>query len=388
MAKPKKVYQSWKGNNKFLFDGRLIFGPDAKSLIVTFTLIVVPIVLFCVFVASNLAREFTTGTTGYAILVLAIVLTIYVLILLFSTSTKDPGIVPRNSHPPEDVLGYDSSASIEVGKPLPRTKEILVNGLPVRVKYCETCMLYRPPRCSHCSVCNNCVERFDHHCPWVGQCIGKRNYRCFFLFVSSTALLCVYVFSVSAYYLKLLVDDYGTVWKAIKVSPASVALLAYCFVSLWFVGGLTGFHLYLISRNQTTYENFRQRGLRGDNRINVYYRGCMNSFLEVFCSKIEPSKNNFRGYVHEEAPKMTSKGGNIQVTDVDTSDDDRRVKVEDDLEIGDDLMKISQRRNSQDIGDIRGRGSDRSPIIRSELDFGFGLESQFSSRSESRHSEW
>ncbi|PHT54379.1 Protein S-acyltransferase 8 [Capsicum baccatum] len=388
MVKPKKVYQSWKGNNKFLFDGRLIFGPDAKSLIVTFTLIVVPIVLFCVFVASNLAREFTTGTTGYAILVLAIVFTIYVLILLFSTSTKDPGIVPRNSHPPEDVLGYDSSASIEVGKPLPRTKEILVNGLPVRVKYCETCMLYRPPRCSHCSVCNNCVERFDHHCPWVGQCIGKRNYRCFFLFVSSTALLCVYVFSVSAYYLKLLVDDYGTVWKAIKVSPASVALMAYCFVSLWFVGGLTGFHLYLISRNQTTYENFRQRGLRGDNRINVYYRGCMNSFLEVFCSKIEPSKNNFRGYVHEEAPKMTSKGGNIQVTDVDTSDDDRRVKVEDDLEIGDDLMKISQRRNSQDIGDIRGRGSDRSPISRSELDFGFGLESQFSLRSESCHSEW
>lgn len=113
----------------------------------------------------------------------------------------------------------------------------------------------------------------------------------------------------------------------------------------------------------------------------------MNSFVEVFCSKIEPSKNNFRGYVHERASK-TSKGGNVQVTEVDISDEDRRVKVEDDLEIGDDLMKISQRRNSQDIGDIRGRGSDRSPISRSELDFGFGLESQFSSRSESRHSGW
>lgn len=63
---------------KFLLDGRLIFGPDAKSLIITFTLILVPVVIFCVFVAINLAHKFTTGSTGYAILVLAIVFTIYV----------------------------------------------------------------------------------------------------------------------------------------------------------------------------------------------------------------------------------------------------------------------------------------------------------------------
>lgn len=98
--------------------------------------------------------------------------------LLLITSTRDPGIVPRNSHPPEEELGYESSASVEAGErtpslKLPRTKEVFVNGTTVRVKYCDTCMLYRPPRTSHCSVCDNCVERFDHHCPWLGQCIGK-----------------------------------------------------------------------------------------------------------------------------------------------------------------------------------------------------------------------
>jgi len=69
----------------------------------------------------------------------------------------------------------------------------------------------------------------------------------------------------------------------------------------------------------------------------VYDRGCTNNFLEVFCSRIEPSKNNFRGYVHEEALK-SSKAGNIQVTEVDNSDGDRRVKVEEDL--GNILIKI------------------------------------------------
>ncbi|KAG0518240.1 hypothetical protein BDA96_09G158600 [Sorghum bicolor] len=209
MARPQRVYEAWKGNNKFFFGGRLIFGPDAKSLILSVSLIVIPVLVFCGFVARHLRHHFPDYNAGYAIPAVAVVFMIYVLVLLLVTSAQDPGIVPRAAHPPEEEFSYGNALS--GGTPgrlqFPRVKEVMVKGMPVKVKYCDTCMIYRPPRCSHCSICNNCVERFDHHCPWVGQCIGQRNYRYFFMFVSSSTLLCIYVFAMSALYIKFLMDE-------------------------------------------------------------------------------------------------------------------------------------------------------------------------------------
>lgn len=388
----KRVYQVWKGSNKFLFGGRLILGPDAKSLFFTVLLISVPVVIFCVFVAWHLrhAHQFASYDAGYSIMVVAVVFTVYVLVLLLLTATRDPGIVPRNSHPPEEEFRYDTTVVETGGRrtpglQFPRTKEVMVNGIPVRVKYCDTCMLYRPPRCSHCSICNNCVERFDHHCPWVGQCIGLRNYRYFFLFVSSATLLCIYVFAFSAFYMKVLMsDNHYTVWKAMKDSPAAVILMAYCFISLWFVGGLTGFHLYLISTNQTTYENFRYRT---DSRLNVYNRGCLNNFHEVFCTEIKPSRNNFRAFVQEEVQRPPQCP--LQENEAVDDSGDQRTKVEDDLDLGGDLLKLSHRHNIEDIEeDIRSRGSN---ILQNSSEGGSLVGSDYHTppiRSDIRHGSW
>lgn len=68
--------------------------------------------------------------------------------------------------------------------------------------YCIHCKIYKPPQCRHCKVCQHCVCRFDHHCNWLGVCIGKQNYFVFLqlLFTSCFTLLFFSLFQVCSFY--------------------------------------------------------------------------------------------------------------------------------------------------------------------------------------------
>ncbi|XP_008304127.1 palmitoyltransferase ZDHHC2-like [Stegastes partitus] len=34
------------------------------------------------------------------------------------------------------------------------------------IRFCDRCQLLKPDRCHHCSVCDKCILKMDHHCPW------------------------------------------------------------------------------------------------------------------------------------------------------------------------------------------------------------------------------
>ena len=62
------------------------------------------------------------------------------------------------------------------------------------VLLCADCEVVRTDRSRHCSICNQCVERFDHHCPWVNNCVGINNHGVFMSFLFSMLTLLVTTF--------------------------------------------------------------------------------------------------------------------------------------------------------------------------------------------------
>jgi palmitoyltransferase ZDHHC9/14/18 len=57
--------------------------------------------------------------------------------------------------------------------------------------WCGTCMVARPSLSTHCRQCDHCVSVWDHHCNWVGNCIGARNHRQFIGFLLSVLCMCM-----------------------------------------------------------------------------------------------------------------------------------------------------------------------------------------------------
>lgn len=142
----------------FFCGGRLVAGPEWPSLFGTSALIVAPCVVFLARVVPELARLYSP-----ALLAVALWLPLFSLGALFVTGCSDPGIIPRI--PPPEAGEFPGGR--------PRTKEVEVRGVKVSLKWNESTNFYQPPRAHHCSVNNDCVAKFDHHCPWVGTCVGR-----------------------------------------------------------------------------------------------------------------------------------------------------------------------------------------------------------------------
>uniref|UniRef100_A0A8C7WMX0 Palmitoyltransferase n=1 Tax=Oryzias sinensis TaxID=183150 RepID=A0A8C7WMX0_9TELE len=295
--RPRRKWEVFPGKNRFFCDGRLILSRHSGVLPLTLGLIVVTCGLFFAFDCPFLVKHLTVF-----IPVIGGALFVFVVISLLRTSFTDPGILPRATlDEAADLERQIDSSGSSTYRPPPRTKEILINQQMVKLKYCFTCKMFRPPRTSHCSLCDNCVERFDHHCPWVGNCVGKRNYRFFYSFIISLSFLTSFIFGCVIAHITLRSQAGKSLVQAIQESPASVVELVICFFSIWSILGLSGFHTYLVASNLTTNEDIKGSwsGKRGaEESGNPYsYNNIITNCCVTLCGPLPPSLIDRRGFV-------------------------------------------------------------------------------------------
>lgn len=163
------------------------------------------------------------------------------ILLILSQAFRDPGILPRNLDPSPPRAPTESTGSLI---PLPR--DLRVRSGRVTVKYCETCRIYRPPRASHCRICDNCVDGIDHHCAYLHNCVGRNNYTSFIAFLVFTVLSLAWVAIWSAIYLWRAAVTRGQTFRATLGEEAgSGVVFCLSLVLLLPVGSLMSYHVWV-----------------------------------------------------------------------------------------------------------------------------------------------
>uniref|UniRef100_UPI003AABBF0A palmitoyltransferase ZDHHC16B isoform X1 n=1 Tax=Centroberyx gerrardi TaxID=166262 RepID=UPI003AABBF0A len=165
------------------------------------------------------------------------------------------------------------------------------------VSICKKCIIPKPPRTHHCSICNTCILKMDHHCPWLNNCVGHFNHRYFFSFCLYMTLGCIYC-SISCR--EMFVDAYSAVESYYQTPPPPYTFRERTahksIIFVWVLsssvavalGGLTLWHAVLIGRGETSVERHinrkETRRLKEKGKVfrNPYHHGRINNWKILF----------------------------------------------------------------------------------------------------------
>ncbi|CAN0370544.1 unnamed protein product, partial [Laminaria digitata] len=121
------------------------------------------------------------------------------------------------------------------------------------------CDAFKPPRAHHCSLCQRCIVKMDHHCPWVNNCVGVGNQKLFLLFCAYTSSLSVFALLIEGVVLLVIGDDGQK--EACRLSPgdhvSTVALSAMSILFGLFTCCMAFDQCQVASTNQTKIDRLK-----------------------------------------------------------------------------------------------------------------------------------
>ncbi|XP_008795828.1 protein S-acyltransferase 24 isoform X2 [Phoenix dactylifera] len=172
------------------------------------------------------------------------------LVMFYRCSRKDPGYVKMNVRDSQNQQDDEPLLKMELNNP-----SLLAGNWS---QLCATCKIVKPLRSKHCSTCDRCVEQFDHHCPWVSNCIGKRNKWDFFMFLILE--VCAMIITGAVTIVRVVKDPTASTsfgaWLSHSATyhPGAILFLMMDFFLFFGVAVLTVIQASQISRNITTNE--------------------------------------------------------------------------------------------------------------------------------------
>ncbi|GKA20097.1 protein S-acyltransferase 10 [Tanacetum coccineum] len=124
--------------------------------------------------------------------------------------------------------------------------EMYPDNTSVRTYTCIYCNVVQPPRTKHCHDCDRCVLQFDHHCVWLGTCIGQGNHCRFWWYILEETALSIWTGILYIKYLQAHIE------KAWLMDVIVIILLSILSIALIFLLLLLLFH-----RDRQTLSEFR-----------------------------------------------------------------------------------------------------------------------------------
>jgi palmitoyltransferase ZDHHC9/14/18 len=181
------------GKKNSAFPYHLFVGPEWPCMIITNVLIIVPTYFFITGIATDMGIGMVIGVCCTAVLLL---------VMFAATACSDPGIVfiPGSEGEVEGTQAKSPEEKMEGGIMSYKDKSASTAAPSVPMIQCGQCCMDRPRTASHCYECGLCVDHLDHHCPWTGKCIAKKNLDRFHYFLYSLCLHMAVVIITTIYH--------------------------------------------------------------------------------------------------------------------------------------------------------------------------------------------